>query len=121
MQVQELVSGGPAHACGVIEVGDQLLAIDDASVEGKKPADISHLIVGPAVICLHLRCLCGTNAAADVRRGAGDGGAEEEGDVQGWRSFACIELGQRRATASVWHLRECELRMLAAGRALRLV
>lgn len=48
-QVQELVAGGPAHACGVIEVGDQLLSIDDASVEGKKPADISHLIVGPPV------------------------------------------------------------------------
>jgi len=49
VQVQELVAGGPAHHCGVIEVGDQLLMIDDASVEGKKPADISHLIVGPPV------------------------------------------------------------------------
>jgi len=51
-QVQEVVSGGPAHACGVIEVGDQLLSIDGMSLEGKKPADISHLIVGPAVCTL---------------------------------------------------------------------
>ena len=82
------MAGGPAHACGVIDIGDQLLAIDGASgcmcvcmyvftvrepagspyglvalcmifcifslffffcaVEGKKPAEISHLIVGPA-------------------------------------------------------------------------
>ena len=87
MQVQELVSGGPAHACGVIEVGDQLLAIDDASVEGKKPADISHLIVGPAVIRPHFCCLCGTNAA-DIRRGAGDGGAGEEMCKDGGASHA---------------------------------
>ena len=48
-QVQEVVAGAPAHACGVIEVGDQLLSINGDSVEGKKPSDISHLIVGPAV------------------------------------------------------------------------
>lgn len=48
-QVQEVVTGAPAHACGVIELGDQLLSINGESVEGKKPADISHLIVGPAV------------------------------------------------------------------------
>ena len=44
-----MVTGAPAHACGVIEVGDQLLSINGESVEGKKPADISPLIVGPAV------------------------------------------------------------------------
>lgn len=45
--VQEVVTGGPAHACGVIDVGDQLLSIDGLDVSGKKPAEISHLIVGP--------------------------------------------------------------------------
>jgi hypothetical protein len=44
-----VVTGAPAHACGVIEVGDQLLSINGESVEGKKPSDISPLIVGPAV------------------------------------------------------------------------
>ena len=44
-----MVAGGPAHACGVIETGDKLLSIDGASVEGKKPSEISHLIVGPPV------------------------------------------------------------------------
>ena len=49
LAVSSIPPGGPAHACGKIEVGDFLVAVNDHNVEAFDPQRIAPYILGPQV------------------------------------------------------------------------
>lgn len=56
LEVSEVIPGGPAEACGQIDVGDVLLEVDGINVEGKKLQEVAPMIRGEAgtTVCLAL-------------------------------------------------------------------
>ena len=47
-KVSKLAPGGPASKCGVICVGDEIVAFDGNSVLGAAPGEIKEMLFGPA-------------------------------------------------------------------------
>lgn len=40
LEVSEVIPGGPAEACGQIDIGDVLIEVDGINVEGKKLQEV---------------------------------------------------------------------------------
>lgn len=49
LRVSSIPTGGPAHASGKIEVGDELVSVNDQNVETFDPKRIAPYILGPPV------------------------------------------------------------------------
>jgi hypothetical protein len=94
--VDDLTPGGPAAACGQIQVGDHLLAVDGRPVAGMSLPAIHGLINGPAGQSLRLQMAQQPRGAGVGGGGGGGGGSstprEGRGDALSAISSACYTI-----------------------------